>query len=57
MSEIKNVTYLRDNLKSLEVDKKYQKLIIKKADNKLIQSICECVLNILKGNLPIEQSD
>ena len=51
------LTYHRDNLKSLEVDKKYQKLIIKNADKKLIQSICECVLNILKGNLPIKESD
>ena len=46
MSEMKNLTYHRDNLKSLEVDKKYQKLIIKNADKKLIQSISECVLNM-----------
>ena len=57
MSEIKNLTYHRDNLKSLEVDKKYQRLIIKNADKKLIKSICECVLNMLKGNLPIKESD
>ena len=54
MSDIKSLTYHRDNLKSLEVDKKYQKLIIKNADKKLIQSICECVMNMLKGNLPIK---
>ena len=56
MSEIKNLTYHRDNLKSLEVDKKYQRLIIKNADKKLIKSICECVLNMLKGNIPIKES-
>ena len=55
MSDIKSLTYHRDNLKSLEVDKKYQRLIIKNADKKLIQSICECVMNMLKGNLRIKE--
>ena len=54
---MKNLTYHRDNLKSTEVDKKYKRIIIKNADKKLIQSICECVLNMLKGNLSIKESD
>ncbi len=34
-----------------------RKVIIEKADKKLIQVICECVLNMLSGNLDINTTD
>ena len=30
--------------------------ILRKADPKLIECICECALNILRGNIPLKQA-
>lgn len=33
---------------------KQRKLILKAADKELIQSLCECALNLLRGNIKID---
>lgn len=40
-----------------KADKKRKKIIIKAAKKDQIYSICDCVLNILKGNLPLKEED
>ena len=56
-SKLNKLKYYKDNLKAFEIDHKYHKLIIKNAVKKLMQTICECIWNILNGYLPIKDSD
>jgi hypothetical protein len=32
---------------------KYRKILIENADKQLVKGLCECVLNILHGNIPL----
>ena len=46
-----------DILKALRhFNKEQRKCFLQKADKSLIKSICECVLNILKGNVKLTKS-
>jgi hypothetical protein len=46
-----------DLLKVISKSKKYRDAILHKADKELVAAICECVHNIIKGNLPIKRKD
>lgn len=50
MPSQKDVEYLKLLQKSREKSK-----ILKNCSNCMIKTICECVLNLLKGNLPISK--
>lgn len=39
----------------LRAKPKLQKALLQNADKKLIQTLCECVLNILVGNVPVKE--
>ena len=55
---IENLKSQLDLLKILARPKsKYRKLIIQSADKKLVQAICECIHNVLKGNINISESE
>lgn len=45
------------NLEHLRLLKKYKNktAILRKCPNSLIKCVCECALNLLKGNIPISQ--
>ncbi len=36
-------------------DQKYTRKLLKHADKKLITCLCECVLNVLNGNVPLSK--
>jgi hypothetical protein len=46
-----------DLLKVISKSKKYRDAILHKADKELVEAICECVHNIIKGNIPIKSTD
>ena len=55
---IENILNKQDLLKSLASCKLcMRKAILHKADKKLIQAICESILNMLSGNLHINTTD
>lgn len=55
---IENIVNKQDLLKSLASCKLcMRKAILHKADKKLIQAICESILNMLSGNLHINTTD
>ena len=45
-------------LKALfHLNDKQRKALLQKADSKLVRHICECALNVLIGNVPLEKSE
>jgi hypothetical protein len=53
-----NILSQKNLLKELAKPKSpYKKLILQKADSKLIQAICESVYNILDGNVPLSSKN
>lgn len=46
------------NLELLKVigKSKNPKQIIKKASNRVIKALCECILNVIRGNVPITRT-
>jgi hypothetical protein len=53
-----NIIKQKNLLKELSKSKSpYKKIILEKADSKLIQAICESVFNILEGNVPLSSKN
>jgi hypothetical protein len=57
MSNFSNIESELEVLKLISKCKdKYRSAILKNADKKLINAICECVFNMLKGNLKVDEN-
>ncbi len=55
-SNFKNIILQKSLLEELAKPKsKYRKILIKKADSKLIQAISESIYNLIDGNIPIDK--
>ena len=53
-----NIIKQKNLLKELSKSKSsYKKIILEKADSKLIQAICESAFNILEGNVPLSSKN
>lgn len=54
---VANMTLSREQLRDLELIRscpnKLRKHFLKKLPNRTVKAICECTLNVLKGNVPL----